>query len=237
MAKIPNPKLQGNCLLPLRIWGGGEEKSKMDLFFLRECPLKIVFSRRMPFEVYFFLGNAFWDHFFPGEGPPRFFLFPLEGPPQIINGGPLLFLSCSCLALLPPCKKVIAAQTLANADLNMMLQTFHSLLHLLSDLSVTVLLWLVGRHDQWRIYEGAPPARPPLLESNFQILKAEITLPPPLPTNRENLKISAPPYAISWIRHCVAVFKSRSRAKLQHRKLQCRLWQHDFQESASMTSL
>ncbi len=27
----------------------------------------------MPFEKYFFLGKAFWDLFFPGEGPPRFF--------------------------------------------------------------------------------------------------------------------------------------------------------------------
>ncbi len=32
----------------------------------------------------------------------------------------------------------------------------------------------------------------PLWESKFQILKAEITVSPPPPTNGENLKISAP---------------------------------------------
>ncbi len=59
----------------------------MDLFFLRECPLRIIFSWRMPLEIFFFLGKAFRDLFFPGEGPPSSFFSISSGPPpQIING-------------------------------------------------------------------------------------------------------------------------------------------------------
>ncbi len=38
--------------------GGAEEKSKMNSFFPRQCLLKFIFSRRMPLEIYFFLGKA-----------------------------------------------------------------------------------------------------------------------------------------------------------------------------------
>ena len=58
------------------IWGGAEEELKMDLFSPRKCLLKIIFSWR-PFKIYFwiyfFLRRAFWDLFFPGEGPLNFF--------------------------------------------------------------------------------------------------------------------------------------------------------------------
>ena len=37
---------------PIMIWGGAEEKSKMDLFFPRESLLRIIF------EIYFFPGKA-----------------------------------------------------------------------------------------------------------------------------------------------------------------------------------
>ncbi len=53
---------------PLMIWGGPEEESKMDLFFTRKCLSRIIFSRRRPPEIYFFLEKAFWDLFFSREG-------------------------------------------------------------------------------------------------------------------------------------------------------------------------
>ncbi len=48
--------------------------------FLGEGLLRFIFSRGMPFEIYFF----------PGEGPLRFFFLDfLRALPLIINGRPL----------------------------------------------------------------------------------------------------------------------------------------------------
>ncbi len=41
----------------------------LDLFFPEESLLRFIFSCRMPFEINLFLGKAFWDLFFQGEGP------------------------------------------------------------------------------------------------------------------------------------------------------------------------
>ncbi len=68
-----------------------------DLIFPEEGLLRLTFSRGRPFEIYFFLGKAFWDLFFPGKGPPIFFP---PGFPQIIHGRPLI-----------PTKKVIGVRT------------------------------------------------------------------------------------------------------------------------------
>ena len=46
------------CLIMGR---SAEEKFKMDLFFMRECLLRII---------NFFPGEGFLRLFFPGEGPP-----------------------------------------------------------------------------------------------------------------------------------------------------------------------
>ena len=72
-----NP-LEDSCR-PLMIWGA-EEKSKMNLFFPRQCLLKFIFCWGRPFEIYFFpdmhlqkkkILDFLWPH------------------PQIINGRPL----------------------------------------------------------------------------------------------------------------------------------------------------
>ena len=54
-----NSPLRGR---PLMIWGGGGGKIENGF----------IFSAGMPFENYFFLGKAFLDLFFPGEGPLDF---------------------------------------------------------------------------------------------------------------------------------------------------------------------
>ncbi len=65
----------------------------MDLFFPEEGLLRFIFSWGRPLDIYFFLGKAFQDLFFPGEGPPRFFFFSISsGPPprslMVVPEGP-----------------------------------------------------------------------------------------------------------------------------------------------------
>ena len=51
---------------PLMIWGGRRKnRSKMNLFFPRQCLLKLIFSRRRPLKISSFLEKAFWNFFFP----------------------------------------------------------------------------------------------------------------------------------------------------------------------------
>ena len=53
----------------------------------------------------------------------------------------------------------------------------------------------------WQIYKGAPLARAPFIGKQIPDSEScEARLTPP-PTNGENFKISASPYAIRWIRH------------------------------------
>ncbi len=111
------------------IWGA-EEKSKMNLFFLRECLLKIIFSWKRPFEFFFpgrplnfFFSWRWLRNFFSvykpikkvpnfSWGRPseiylflrkglRFFFLDFLGPhPQIINGRPLRLSSHHSLSCL-----------------------------------------------------------------------------------------------------------------------------------------
>ncbi len=71
-------------------------------FFSHENFSGFIFSWGGHFEIYFFLGKAFWDLFFPGEGLLRFifswrrpseilFFLDFLRPPQIINGRPLRY--------------------------------------------------------------------------------------------------------------------------------------------------
>ncbi len=72
---------------PLMIWGGRRKNRKWIYFFRRNAFLEL-------FEIYFFLGKAFRDLFFPGEGPPRFFFsrFPPAPPPRSLMVVPLIII-------------------------------------------------------------------------------------------------------------------------------------------------